>query len=159
MYDVFWDKTLNKPKIDPATGNPYIFRIGSSYHYGTCESGQWTTLLVDNNSASYEKDLVRDGNPTALSIGDNIWIQPGTETSVYNVVPVPSVALLPVVQDVSSSTHDYTPIVGFGPFHIIASVGGSGKYLEGYFDGDYEVPRATGGGPFFGAYIPPSLAQ
>ena len=34
MYDVFWDRTLNKPKIDPATGNPYIFRIGSSYHYG-----------------------------------------------------------------------------------------------------------------------------
>jgi Flp pilus assembly protein TadG len=159
MYDIFWDKTLNKPKIDPATGNPYIFRIGSSYHYGTCDSGQWTTLLVDNNSASYEKDLIRNGNPTQLSIGDNIWIQPGTENSVYPVVPVPSVALLPVVQDVSSSTHDYTPIVGFGPFHIIASVGGSGKYLEGYFDGDYEVPVAVGGGPFFGAVVPPSLVQ
>jgi Flp pilus assembly protein TadG len=159
MYDIFWDKTLNKPKIDPATGNPFIFRIGSSYHYGACDSGQWTTLLVDNNSAAYEKNLVVTGNPTPVSIGDNIWIQPGTETSVYNVVPVPSVALLPVVQDASSSTHAYTPIVGFGPFHIIASVGGSGKYIEGYFDGDYQVPRATGGGPFFGAYIPPSLAQ
>jgi Flp pilus assembly protein TadG len=159
MYDVFWDKTLNKPKIDPATGNPYIFRIGSSYHYGTCDSGQWTTLLVDNNSAAYEKALVQSGNPTQLSIGQNIWIQPGTENSIYKEVPVPSVALLPVVQDVSSSTHAYTPIVGFGPFHIIASVGGSGKYLEGYFDGDYEVPIAVGGGPFFGAVVPPSLVQ
>jgi hypothetical protein len=159
MYDVFWDRTTNRPKIDPNTGNPYIFRIGSSYHYGTCDSGQWTTLLVDNNSAAYEKELVRTGNPTPLSIGDNIWIQPGTETSVYNVVPVPSVALLPVVQDVSSSTHAYTSIMGFGPFHIIASVGGSDKYIEGYFDGDYEVPRATGGGTFYGAYIPPSLVQ
>ena len=105
------------------------------------------------------RDLIANGNPTALSIGQTIWIQPGTKNSLYNDVIVPSVALLPVVQDVSSSTHALTPIMGFGPFHIIASVGGSDKYIEGYFDGDYEVPVATGGGPFYGAVVPPTLAQ
>jgi hypothetical protein len=159
MYDVFWDRATSRPKIDPNTGNPYIFRIGSSYHYGTCDSGQWTSMLTDANDVPTVRDLIEDGNPQPLSIGQNIWIQPGTETALYNYVQVPSVALLPVVQDVSSSTHSQTPIMGFGPFHIIAAVGGSQKYIEGYFDGDYEVPRATGGGTFYGAYIPPSLVQ
>ena len=73
---------------------------------------------------------------------------------------MPSVALLPVVHDVSSKHRcEDSPIRWLRPSHIIASVGGSGKYIEGYFDGDYEVPRATGGGPFFGAVVPPSLVQ
>ncbi len=159
MYDVFWDRTTNRPKIDPATGNPYIFRIGSSYHYGTCESGQWTSLLLDVNDVPSVRSLIENGNPDPLSIGTEIWIQPGTKTSLYNDVIVPSTALLPVVQDVSTSTHAQTPIVGFGPFHIIASVGGSDKYIEGYFDDSYEVPVATGGGAYFGSVVPPSLAQ
>ncbi len=159
MYDIFWDRTTNRPKIDPATGNPFIFRIGSSYHYGTCESGQWTSLLLDVNDVPSVRSLIENGNPSALSIGTEIWIQPGTKTSLYNDVIVPSTALLPVVQDVSTSTHDQTPIVGFGPFHIIASVGGSGKYIEGYFDDSYEVPAATGGGAYYGSVVPPSLAQ
>ena len=159
MYDVFWDRTTNRPKIDPNTGNPYIFRIGSSYHYGTCESGQWTSLLLDVNDVPSVRSLIENGNPSALSIGTEIWIQPGTKTSLYNDVIVPSTALLPVVQDVSTSTHDQTPIVGFGPFHIIASVGGSQKYIEGYFDDSYEVPAATGGGAYYGSVVPPSLAQ
>ena len=83
------------PRSTPPPAIPYIFRIGSSYHYGTCESGQWTSLLVDANDVPSVRGLIENGNPTQLSIGTEIWIQPGTKTSLYNDVIVPSVALLP----------------------------------------------------------------
>ena len=159
MYQAFWDFTTNQPKLDPLAGQPYVFRIGSSYHYGACDSGQWTSMFTDNNDVPTVRDLIDNGNPTAVKIGDQIWIQPGTKTSLYNDVIVPSTALLPVVQDVASSTHALATVLGFGPFMITASVGGSGKYIEGHFVAGYQVPSATGGGPAFGAYVPPTLAQ
>jgi Flp pilus assembly protein TadG len=159
MYGIFWDATTNRPKIDPNTGAPYVFRIGSSYHYGACESGQWTSLLTDANDVPTVRGLIENGNPDPLGIGTEIWIQPGTKNSLYNDVVVPSTVLLPVVQDVSTTTHDQTPIVGFGPFVITASVGGSDKYIEGHFDDSYEVPASTGGGAYYGSVVPPSLAQ
>ena len=159
MYTQFWDFATNSPKIDPGTGQPYVFRIGSSYHYGACDSGQWTAMFVDSNDVNTVRNLIQNGNPTSVSIGDSIWIEPGTKTALYNDVVVPSVALLPVVNDVSSSTHARAAVVGFGPFMITASVGGSQKYIEGHFVTGYSIPIASGGGPAYGAYIPPTLVQ
>ena len=34
LYDNYWDSTTNSPKLDPATGQPYEFKITSSYHTG-----------------------------------------------------------------------------------------------------------------------------
>ncbi len=116
-------------------------------------------MFTDANDVPTVRDLIANGNPTAVSIGDSIWIQPGTKNSLYNDVIVPSTALLPVVQDVSSSTHAKAMVLGFGPFMITASVGGSSKYIEGHFVAGYQVPIAAGGGPAYGAYIPPTLAQ
>ena len=159
MYTLFWDFATNQPKIDSLTGQPYVFRIGSSYHYGACDSGQWTSMFTDANDVPTVRDLIQNGNPTPVAIGDSIWIQPGTKNSLYNDVIVPSTTLLPVVQDVSSSTHAKAMVMGFGPFMITASVGGSQKYIEGHFVAAYEIPIATGGGPSFGAYVPPQLVQ
>jgi hypothetical protein len=159
MYGLFWDFTTNSPKIDPLTGLPFVFRIGSSYHYGACDSGQWTSMFTDANDVPTVRDLIINGNPTPVAIGDSIWIQPGTKNSLYNDVIVPSTTLLPVVQDVSSSTHAKAMVMGFGPFMITASVGGASKYIEGHFVAGYEIPIATGGGPAYGAYVPPILAQ
>jgi uncharacterized membrane protein len=39
LYDSYWDNTNNKPKIDPATGQPYIFQINSG------PQGGWSTFL------------------------------------------------------------------------------------------------------------------
>ena len=111
-------------------------------------------MFTDANDVPTVRDLIANGNPTAVSIGDSIWIQPGTKNSLYNDVIVPSTALLPVVQDVSSSTHAKAMVLGFGPFMITASVGGSSKYIEGHFVAGYQVPIAAGGGPAYGAFIP-----
>ncbi len=63
LYDNFWDATTNSPKIDPATGQVYEFKITSSYHTGPCEAGQWTSLLVDANDVPTIRDLIANGNP------------------------------------------------------------------------------------------------
>ena len=91
------------------------------------------------------RDLIANGNPDPIEIGDMIWIEPGTKTALYSDVPVGEDVLLPIVTDIS--THAKNAIVGFGPFHITASVGGSGKYIQGHFITNYKEPLAVGGGP------------
>lgn len=158
MYNNFWDTTTGKPKIDPSTGQVYEFKIGSSYHYAGCDSGQWTTFDVNANDTPTVTDLINNGNATSLSIGDNTWIQTGTKTAIYGAVTVPSTVLLPVVVDVN--TNSAVPIVAFAAFRIDASVGGSGKYIQGHFTSDIlatNVGPGPGGVPYYGAYVPPVL--
>ena len=157
LYDNFWDSSTGTPRLDPATGQPYEFRITSSYHTGPCEAGQWTSFKLDRNDVPTIRDLIENGNPDPLAIGDLIWIEPGTKTALYADVPVGEDVLLPVVMNID--THAKNAIVGFGPFHITASVGGSGKYIQGHFVTNYKEPLATGGGPYYGAYIPPTLVH
>ena len=71
---------LYSRKIDPGTGLPYEFLIGSSYHYGLCESGQWTSFKMGTQSAADMKDLIKNGNPgqliaavRAIATGDHAW--------------------------------------------------------------------------------------
>lgn len=159
MYQNYWNASTGQPMIDPSTGKPYEFKIGSDYHYGPCYSGQWTTFDVNANDTPSVENLIANGNPTSLSIGDNTWIEPGTKTAIYGAVTVPTEVLLPVVVDVS--TNAAVPIVAFAPFQIDASVGGSGKYIQGHFVTDYlatNVGPGSGGALYYGAYIPPVLA-
>ena len=114
-------------------------------------------FLDDANNVPAIRDLIANGNPDPLKIGDMIWIEPGTKTALYSDVPINVDVLLPVVVDIS--THARNAIVGFGAFHITASVGGSGKYIQGHFTTNYKEPLATGGGPSYGAYIPPVLVK
>lgn len=157
LYDNYWDVATNSPKIDPATNQPYEFKITSSYHTGPCEAGQWTSFKEDVNNVPAVRDLIANGNPTPLSVGDSIWIEPGTKTTLYSSIPVPSDVFLPVVIDIS--THAKNVVVGFGAFHIDASVGGSGKYIQGHFISGQILPISNTGGPSYGAVSPPTLAQ
>jgi Flp pilus assembly protein TadG len=171
MFDLYWDSTTNSPKLATASmlngvpqtiGQPWEVRIGSSYHYGTCESGQWTSFAVDSNSASYMKDLVNNGNPTPLSIGDNSYIQPGTQNSGYNemskkysTLPVDVTVL--VVDGLATKT--FLPIVAFAGFRLDDIKGGSDKYIQGHFISGSTSSGAAGIGPTYGTYTPPRLAQ
>jgi len=138
---------------------PASIRIGSSYHYPTSEAGQWTSFEVDSNNVPTIRDLIANGNPTPLNIGDSIWIQPGTKTTLYSSVPVPADVVLPVVTTID--THAWVPIVGFMCFHITASVGGSGKYIQGCFDNSCYAGNFNGSnlGPNYGVNGPPALVQ
>jgi hypothetical protein len=160
LFSHYWDAAAGKPKLDPATGKPYVFKIGSAYHYPPCDSGEWTTFGVDANNVGAIRDLILNGNPGPLSIGQNVWVQTGSKTALYGDVIFPKDVLVAVVANVN--THSFQPIVAFAPFHITNSVGGAGKYVEGYFIDDYKgslTDIGDGSGIDYGVYTPPILAQ
>jgi Flp pilus assembly protein TadG len=132
---------------------PTPFRIGSSYHAD--EGGQWTSFLLDANNVPTIRNLIDNGNPTPLKVGDQIWIEPGTKDTLFSYVAdnlVGKTALLPVVAD-DYATHDDTPLLAFVAFKVTAAAGGSDKYVEGHFVRNYVDYDATSGGTDnFGAW-------
>lgn len=158
VFNQYWNVTANEPVLDPSTGLPYEFQIGNGQQYGdSCYAGQWTSFLTNANDVPTIRTLMANGNPSPLSIGDSIWIEPGVKTSLYSDVPVGVTVVIPVATQIISKT--YVPIVAFAAFHIDASVGGSGKYIQGHFVGGYEIPVSSSGvGPGYGAYVAPRLA-
>jgi Flp pilus assembly protein TadG len=159
VYNQYWNSATNSPVINPSTGAPYEFQITNDYTYGsTCSAGQWTTFLNSANDVTTMRNLMSSGNPSAMSIGNSIYLVPGAKTTLYSSVPVDTTVLLPVVTQTLTST--YTAIVAFAPFYIDASVGGSGKYIQGHFVSGYTIPVTTSGvGPNYGAYAAPQLAM
>lgn len=159
IFNQYWNSTTNLPMIDPSTGRPYEFRITNGQTYGSsCSAGQWTSFLINANDVTTINGLITNGNPSALSIGDSIWVEPGAKSALYGSVPTNVTVVLPVASQIDSSM--YVPIVAFAAFYIDASVGGNNKYIQGHFVGGYKITTsATGVGPNYGAYVPPRLAQ
>jgi hypothetical protein len=131
---------------------PFSFRIGSAYQ--DPEGGQWTSFLADANDVPTIRELISSGNPTPLKVGDNIWIEPGTKTTLYDdaASKIGHTVLVPVV-NTDFSTHAFTPILGFASFYIEAAEGGSGKYIQGHFVKN-TIDTATAGGPIYGTFVP-----
>ena len=144
---------------DPA----HTFKIGSPYHYPNSLAGQWTSFLIDSNNVPTIRDLIQNGNPDRINIGDRIWIEPGTKTTLYSSVSAlegQNVLLAVVDVVISDTTHASAPVVGFIGFHIVKSTGGSSKTIEGYFVDGFTAPNSGGSGPnYFGAVTPPHLVQ
>ncbi|MFT0172220.1 TadG family pilus assembly protein [Paraburkholderia mimosarum] len=159
IFNLYWDSATNEPEIDPSTGQPYEIEITNGQLYGgSCDAGQWTSFLTSANNVPTIRTLIANGNPSPISIGDSIWIQPGAETTVYASVPTNVTVVMPVATQIVIKT--YVPIVAFAAFHIDKSVGGSGKYIQGHFVGGYTLTTgASGVGPTYGAYIAPRLAM
>lgn len=158
VLNQYWDAQTSEPAIDPSTGQPYEFQVGNGRLYGaSCEAGQWTSFLVNANDVPTVRGLIASGNPSPLSIGDDIWIEPGVKTTIYSDVPVGVTIVIPVAAQID--THSYVPIVAFAAFHVDGSYGGSQKYIEGHFVGGYRIPvQSWGIGPQYGAYVAPRLA-
>lgn len=158
IYRQYWNIQAGAPKIDPSSGAPYKVYFGAGSNVNGCQSGQWTSFQTNRNDVPTVRGLIANGNPTGLSIGDSIWIEPGVKTTLYSSVPTNVDVLLPVVNDATSSSQ---PIVAFAAFHIDAANGGSGKYIQGHFIAGYKIQTAGNGGagPYYGAYMPPRLAR
>jgi Flp pilus assembly protein TadG len=159
VYDVYWDSSTNQPKIDPSTGAVYEFQIGNGQPYpagSSCAASQWTSFLSVANDVPTIRGLIANGNPAPLSIGTDIYIQPGIKTTIYSSVPPSTVVYVPIVLNVNTST--YEPIVAFAAFYIDSVAGGSSKYIQGHFLTGYPIPQSSGVGPYYGAYVPPRLA-
>jgi hypothetical protein len=178
IYDNFWNTAVGLPKMASATnppgfdlpqiiGQPYFFKLTSSYSAGPCESGQWSSLEIDSNDVPTINALISAGNAITIAIGDKVWVQTGSKTALYATVESCSAegdrsceyVILPVVQDIS--THAYNPVVGFACVHILLAVGSSGKYMKAQMSADAakcQIAGSNGGGPKYGAYVPARLA-
>ncbi|MEC5409749.1 TadG family pilus assembly protein [Paraburkholderia sp. MPAMCS5] len=168
LYSAYWNATTGQPVNDPATGKPQEFKIGSTYQYTGCAagmgSGQWTSFQLNTQDVPSIRNLIANGNPTPLGIGDSTWIQSGEKNTLYNSVPAPADVLLPVVATLGSGskTGSAGPIVAFAPFHIEGASNGSNPYIYGHFIAGYKAPGATGGSgaaTYYGAVTAPSLAN
>ena len=174
MYDLYWDASTNTPKNATSTdlngvpqtiGQPWEIRIGSSYHYPNCESGQWTSFALDRNDVPTVQDLIANGNPTPLGIGDPTWIEPGVKAVLYDNLdarypspPGADVTVLVVNNPIGWSTNTQTPIVAFAGFHITL-ISKKDNYVRGHFINGATTSGANGIGPHYGIYTPPRLAQ
>jgi Flp pilus assembly protein TadG len=155
IFDQYWDTQTGAPKLDP-TGQTFTFQFGNGDTNNGCEAGQWTSFQTNSNDVPTVRGLIAGGNPTGLSIGDSIWIQSGVKATIYDSVLPGHDVLIPVVQQVASAN---AAIVGFAPFHI-DSVDKSSKYIQGHLITGYKITAGTGqSGPYYGAYVPPRLAQ
>ena len=138
---------------------PVSFRIGSANL--TDDGGDWTSFVVQSNSTNTIDDLVDNGNPTAISIGDQIWVTPGVRDSIYKYAAdsIGHTFLLAVVPQ-NYDANSWATVKGFAAFHITGADNGSDPYIEGHFVKDYVVPNTTPGGPYYGASAPmPKLVQ
>jgi len=175
LFDLYFDLSNNLPKLATSAnlngvaqviGQPWKVRIGSAYRYPACDSGQWTSFEKNDNSASYIKKLIKNGNPNQLNIGDKIYIQSGTVDSFYDELlkayPLAGIDIFMPVIDYPDGLNGATsmiPIIGFASFHIDAIKGGSDKYIEGYFNLGMTIGGFSGTGPYYGAYTPARLAK
>ncbi len=157
VFNQYWNSQTNQPKLDP-TGLPHAFQIGNGMTYGgSCAAGQWTSFKTVANDTPTIRGLITNGNPTALGIGDSIYIQPGVKDTIYSSVPIGVTVVMPVGTNVSTS--GTTPIVAFAAFYIDTSTGGSSKYISGHFVAGYKIPtQATGIGTGYGSYVAPRIA-
>lgn len=166
MYNTYWDRSIYPPgpKIDPATGKPYVFKIGSGYHYSSCSSAEWTSLLNDSNDVGTIRQLIAQGNPVTLEMGQNIWIEPGTKSTLYQSVKGCSAAgdhscayvVVPVVTQ--TDNHALSPINGFACLHILDANAGQ-KYVLAEMSNRCSSSLAGGAGPNYGVITPPSLVR
>lgn len=152
LYNAFWDSTTNQPKIDPSTGQPYVFKISEG------PQGGWSTFNTQINDTNSIINLMTSGNPIPLAIGNNVWMSTGVKTAVYDAVPTNKDVLVAITADTAPGT--YQPIVAFGALHIDFAVGGSQKYIQVRFINNFKFSQGEpGGGPNYGAYTPPRLAK
>jgi hypothetical protein len=128
---------------------PLSFRIGSTYH--APDGGEWTSFQIDANDVPAIRDLIDNGNPTPLTVGNNIWIEPGTKSTLYSDLAVDKgkIGLLPVVCD-GFDTHAPTPLLAFAAFYL-EDCGGSGNsaYVQGHFVKNFVDYDGTPGGTYF----------
>jgi Flp pilus assembly protein TadG len=162
MYDLYWDFSARRPKLDPATGKPYPIRIGSVYG-GGCFSGEWSTFNTVLNDVPSVQALITNGNPVPIRIGDPTYVQSGVKDAVFNSVPVNKTVAVPVINQVITGSNQ--SVVAMAAFHIqgVTRVDGKSYILGNFTEGFKSVglSAGSGGGQDLGAQtgIPSILIQ
>jgi Flp pilus assembly protein TadG len=168
LYDMHWDfnATPGGPKLGP-DGQAIVFQFPPVDKADTC-SAQWTSFQQDSDSAKVVdtliQKLIEEGNRTALSIGQSIWVQPGERGALYKAARVCSAAgdktceyvTVPIVRDIT--THSSLPIMGFACLRILNADQGQ-KYILAEMSTRCTSSWGSGVGPNYGVVSPPSLFQ
>ncbi len=166
LYDSYWNGGVYPPapRLDPATGQPYVFNIGSGYHYGLCSSGEWSALLDDRNDVGFIRQLIAQGNPVELSLGQSGWIEPGSKATLYQTTKACSAAgdrsceyvVVPTVTQ--TDNHALSPITGFACLRILDANSGQ-KYVQVQMSNRCSSTLSGGAGPNYGVLTPPGLVN
>jgi Flp pilus assembly protein TadG len=166
VYNTYWRTEASPPGplIDPVTHQPYLLNLMAydDKPSDPCKTFQWSSLLTDNNDVSTIRDLVNHKNPEALSIGEKIWIEPGSKNTLYDSVYACSAAagtsceyvVLPMVQSIAA--HQAMPISGFACARI-ASASRKDRTISIQLNTPCPQVPSSGIGPDFGVVSPPSL--
>ena len=139
-----------------------IFDLIESVYHNSQDNifGQWTSLLVDENNVPYIRYLEDGGGNGDVSIGDKIYIQPGTEDSLFQTAQKfdGQTVTLPVVSGADLNTHDWSEVKNFASFQIDGVCKTGQKYIKGHFVQTVD-PHGKPGGPSAGNFTPPKLVQ
>ena len=155
IIDKYWGMS------DPDNpGQPFQFKLGDG---SQAEDTMWSTFKVDSESNDYTKELILTGNPTDISIGESVWLQPGARAVDYGPNEmgkfINQTVVLPVVSPADLTKKEFAEIKDFIAFHITGYSQG-GKYVEGYFDKNYVVTNPQKGfGVPSNPYSTPSAPQ
>jgi hypothetical protein len=141
IVDNYWERS------DPLhPGLPFQFKLGDG---SDANDTMWSTFKVDSNSNDYTKELILNGNPDPIYIGDSVYLQPGVRAVDYGPNEmgkfINQTVVLPIVDPVTLVEKTSAPIEGFIAFHITGYSQGD-KYIEGYFDKDYVINNPQGAG-------------
>jgi hypothetical protein len=139
IVDKYWDA------FDPRNpGQPFQFKLGDG---SQAEDTMWSTFQVIDNSNAYTKNLIENGNPNPLYIGDSIHLQPGVRAVDYGPnemgLFINQTVVLPIVDPVTLVANTEAPVLGFIAFHITGYSQG-GRYIEGFFDKNYVITNPQG---------------
>ncbi len=166
VYDTYWNSSATPPgpRLDPATGQPFllVLKAFDDKPADPCKTFQWSSLLTDNNDVKTFRTLVEERNPVAVSIGQKIWIEPGSKTTLFDTVDDCSAAgnkscefvTLPMLNSISA--HADLPISSFACARIV-DASKSAKTITIQLSTQCPQPPSGGVGPDFGVISPPSL--
>jgi hypothetical protein len=166
VYDTYWNSSAQPPAptINPLTGQAYLLVLQAfdDKPVDPCKTFQWSSLLTDKNDVNTFRDLVEDRNPVELSIGDKIWIEPGSKTTLFDTVDDCSAAndksceyvTLPMVTSIAA--HADLPISSFACARIV-DASKKDKTITIQLSTQCPQPPSGGIGPDFGVVSPPSL--
>jgi len=166
VYDTFWNSSASPPgpTLDPATGQAFLLELKAfdDKPGDPCKTFQWSSLLTDKNDVQTFKTLVEERNPVALSIGEKIWIEPGSKTTLFDTVEACSAVgkksceyvTLPMLSSIAA--HADLPISGFACARIMSASKAS-KTITIQLSTQCPQPPSGGIGPDFGVLSPPSL--
>jgi Flp pilus assembly protein TadG len=166
VYDTYWNSSTTPPtpRIDPSTGQPFLLVLQAfdDKPVEPCKTFQWSSLLTDNNDVKTFRNLVEERNPVELSIGEKIWIEPGSKATLFDTVDDCSAAnnksceyvTLPMVSSIAA--HADVAISSFACARIV-DASKKDKTITIQLSTKCPEPPSGGVGPDFGVVSPPSL--